>query len=174
MFRIGLHLLSMLACRPSELREARWSEFDLDSALWTIPAERMKRLRTPCAPAPPSRGVAYRPAQSHWRLSAVVPWPQRLHQAPQQHRISNGPAPPRLRRSPNRPRFPSHRLNDPQRARFRRKPHRGAAIARQGRRGWDLQQSSVLGVWPRTTMMQWYADHQDTLAKGNVVSIKRA
>lgn len=24
--RIGLHLLSMLACRPSELREARWSD----------------------------------------------------------------------------------------------------------------------------------------------------
>ncbi|SUC42489.1 Prophage CP4-57 integrase [Providencia stuartii] len=28
--------------RPSEVAEAEWSEFDLDNALWTIPAERMK------------------------------------------------------------------------------------------------------------------------------------
>ena len=28
--------------RPSELRKAEWSEFDLDKAEWRIPAERMK------------------------------------------------------------------------------------------------------------------------------------
>jgi integrase len=28
--------------RPSEIREATWTEFDLDAARWTIPAERMK------------------------------------------------------------------------------------------------------------------------------------
>lgn len=50
--RIGLHLLSMLACRPSELREAQWDEFDLDKALWTIPAERMKRRREHLVPLP--------------------------------------------------------------------------------------------------------------------------
>ena len=50
--RIGLHLLSMLACRPSELREARWSEFDLNKALWLIPAERMKRRREHLVPLP--------------------------------------------------------------------------------------------------------------------------
>lgn len=27
--RIGLHLLSILACRSSEIQEARWSKFDL-------------------------------------------------------------------------------------------------------------------------------------------------
>ncbi len=43
--RIGLQLLTMLACRPSELREARWDELNLDSGLWLIPAERMKRRR---------------------------------------------------------------------------------------------------------------------------------
>ncbi len=32
--------------RPGELRKAQWSEFDLDSAEWKIPAERMK-MRTP-------------------------------------------------------------------------------------------------------------------------------
>jgi integrase len=38
----ALRLLMLTACRPGEVRGARWSEFDLDAALWTIPAERMK------------------------------------------------------------------------------------------------------------------------------------
>ena len=50
--RIALHLLSMLGCRPSELREASWCEFDLDKALWTIPAERMKKRREHLVPLP--------------------------------------------------------------------------------------------------------------------------
>lgn len=43
--RIGLQLLMLLACRPGELLGAEWSEFDLDAALWTIPARRMKRIK---------------------------------------------------------------------------------------------------------------------------------
>src|SRR3546814_17936260 len=31
--------------RPGELRMAEWSEFDLDNAVWKIPAERMKMRR---------------------------------------------------------------------------------------------------------------------------------
>ncbi|MGN0920309.1 MAG: tyrosine-type recombinase/integrase [Cellvibrio sp.] len=49
---IGLRLLAILACRPSELREATWSEFDLDESVWTIPAERMKRRREHIIPLP--------------------------------------------------------------------------------------------------------------------------
>ena len=39
----AVHLLLLTACRPSEVREARWAEFDLDRARWTIPEERMKK-----------------------------------------------------------------------------------------------------------------------------------
>ncbi|HEM8305576.1 MULTISPECIES: tyrosine-type recombinase/integrase [Morganellaceae] len=38
--------------RPSEVAEAEWSEFDLDNALWTIPAERMKARREHIVPLP--------------------------------------------------------------------------------------------------------------------------
>jgi len=41
--RAALQLAPMLFQRPGELRAAAWSEFDLDAALWTIPAARMKR-----------------------------------------------------------------------------------------------------------------------------------
>ena len=36
----------MTAGRSAEIREAKWSEVDWDSATWTIPAERMKGTRT--------------------------------------------------------------------------------------------------------------------------------
>lgn len=40
--RGALRLVPLVFTRPSELRLAKWSEFDLDRALWDIPAERMK------------------------------------------------------------------------------------------------------------------------------------
>lgn len=41
--RAALQLAPMLFQRPGELRAAEWAEFDLDVAMWTIPAARMKR-----------------------------------------------------------------------------------------------------------------------------------
>lgn len=41
--RTALQLAPMLFQRPGELRGAAWAEMDLDGALWTIPAMRMKR-----------------------------------------------------------------------------------------------------------------------------------
>ncbi|UNK48848.1 tyrosine-type recombinase/integrase [Lysobacter sp. S4-A87] len=38
----ALHLLLLTFVRPGELRQAQWSEFDLDRALWAIPEARMK------------------------------------------------------------------------------------------------------------------------------------
>jgi len=44
--RMALELMALLFPRPGELRAAEWSEFDLDLALWTIPADRMKMRRS--------------------------------------------------------------------------------------------------------------------------------
>jgi integrase len=38
----ALRLAPLVFVRPGELRQAEWSEFDFEEALWTIPAERMK------------------------------------------------------------------------------------------------------------------------------------
>ena len=48
--KLGLRLLILTASRPSEVRESRWEEFDFESALWTIPAERMKKRRDHLVP----------------------------------------------------------------------------------------------------------------------------
>lgn len=41
----ALELLILTACRTSEILKAKWSEFDLDGALWVISSERMKMKR---------------------------------------------------------------------------------------------------------------------------------
>ena len=43
MVRAALKLAPMLLLRPGELRFGEWPEIDLDAALWTVPAARMKR-----------------------------------------------------------------------------------------------------------------------------------
>ncbi len=42
----ALKLMALLFPRPGELRFAEWPEFDLDQAVWTVPAERMKMRRS--------------------------------------------------------------------------------------------------------------------------------
>ena len=43
--RLALEFLILTACRSGEVRGALWSEIDLDSATWTVPAGRMKSAR---------------------------------------------------------------------------------------------------------------------------------
>jgi len=40
--KLAMQISPHVFVRPGELRHADWSEFDLDGALWTIPAEKMK------------------------------------------------------------------------------------------------------------------------------------
>lgn len=43
--RLAVQITPHVMARPGELRMAEWSEFDLDRAVWRIPAERMKMRR---------------------------------------------------------------------------------------------------------------------------------
>lgn len=170
---IGLQLLSMLACRPSEIREARWSEIDLDKALWVIPAERMKRRREHVIPLP----------------RQAVELLTTLHNLTGHHSLL----------FPGRSDTTKARSNTVFLMALRRLGYEG----RQTGHGFRHIASTILnehgfeenhieaqlshvkegvaGVYnkaqyleQRVVMMQWYADHLDTLAKGNVVEFKRA
>ena len=48
----AFRLMWLTLCRPSEAVEARWAEFDLDGAIWRIPAERMKKRKEHAMPLP--------------------------------------------------------------------------------------------------------------------------
>jgi integrase len=49
----ALKLMALLFPRPGELRASQWSEFDLEAAVWTIPAERTKMRRAHRVPLAP-------------------------------------------------------------------------------------------------------------------------
>ncbi|MHB1214233.1 MAG: tyrosine-type recombinase/integrase [Thiobacillus sp.] len=55
--KCALTLAPMLLVRPGELRQAEWSEFDLDAGTWNIPAEKMK-TRAPHLVPLPTQAVA--------------------------------------------------------------------------------------------------------------------
>ncbi|MFC0708095.1 tyrosine-type recombinase/integrase [Azorhizophilus paspali] len=171
--RIGLQLLAMLACRPSEIREARWSEFDLDAGLWLIPAERMKRRREHLVPLPSQAVELLRGLHN---LTGTYPllFPGRSDTTKPR---SNTVFLMALRRLGYEGRQTGHGFR-----------HIASTILNE--HGFDENhieaqlshvKEGVAGVYnkaqyltQRREMMQWYADHLDTLAAGNVVEFKRA
>ena len=50
--RIALQIMALVYPRPGELRQAEWSEFNLEARTWTIPASRMKMRREHKKPLP--------------------------------------------------------------------------------------------------------------------------
>lgn len=51
--RLALEAVILTAARSGEIRFARWPEVDMDSALWSIPADRMKMNRPHVVPLSP-------------------------------------------------------------------------------------------------------------------------
>ncbi len=51
--RCALQLAPLLFVRPGELRQAEWSEFDLEAAQWNLPAEKMKTREPHLVPLAP-------------------------------------------------------------------------------------------------------------------------
>ena len=51
--RLALRFMVMTFVRTGELRRARWEEFDIEGALWRIPAERMKMRAAHLVPLTP-------------------------------------------------------------------------------------------------------------------------
>lgn len=171
--RIGLHLLSMLACRPSELREAQWSELNLDKAIWIIPAGRMKRRREHLVPLPKQAVQLFSDLRAITGAYSFV-FPGRSTSTKPR---SNTAFLMALRRLGYEGRQTGHGFR-----------HIASTILNE--HGFDENhieaqlshvKEGVAGVYnkaqyfsQRVEMMQWYADYLDRLAKGNVVEIKRA
>ena len=171
--RIGLQLLTMLSCRPSEIREALWSEFDLDAGLWTIPAERMKRRREHLVPLPRQAVELLRNLHN---LTGTYPllFPGRSDTTKPR---SNTVFLMALRRLGYEGRQTGHGFR-----------HIASTILNE--HGFDENhieaqlshvKEGVAGVYnkaqylsQRREMMAWYADHLDKLAAGNVVEFRRA
>lgn len=69
--KIAIELLLLTFVRTSELRKARWPEFDLDAGMWRVPAERMKRGVEHLVPLSPQSTALLRELS---KITGASPW----------------------------------------------------------------------------------------------------
>ena len=170
--RLGLQLLSMFAVRPSELREARWSEFDFGKKLWTIPVDRKGRKKglEHLVPLSTHAIEALEELRTYTGAYALL-FPGRSdHTKPRSDTVFLMA----LRRMGYEGRQTGHGFR-----------HIASTILNE--HGFDEnhveaqlshKKPGVAGVYnraqylpQRTRMMQWYSDHLQALAAGNVVQL---
>lgn len=61
--RLALEATILTAARSGEIREATWDEVDLEKAIWTVPAERMKAGREHVVPLSPAAIALFKRAR---------------------------------------------------------------------------------------------------------------
>ncbi|MGH1449939.1 MAG: tyrosine-type recombinase/integrase [Pseudomonadaceae bacterium] len=167
--KLGLRLLVLTGTRPSELREAPWSEFDIKARLWKIPAARMKKRRDHVVPL---SNQAIEALAVLRRLTGAYPllFPGRNDRTKP---LSNMAFNMALGRLGYRGRQTGHGFRHIASTTLREhgfpKEHVEAQLSHS--------EAGVAGVYnkavyleQRREMMQWYADYLDKLEKGNVVT----
>jgi integrase len=70
--RLGFEFLILTASRSGEVRLATWDEIDLDAALWTVRAERMKARVAHTVPLSPRAVAILREARAAYPRSVFV------------------------------------------------------------------------------------------------------
>jgi integrase len=172
--RLGLKLLSILFSRPSELREAKWEEFDLEKGTWLIPASRMKmgkehkvplarqalellqelKLLTGHSPYLfPSRSSKNKPKSDTVFIEALKRMGYGGKQNPHGFRH-----------------IASTILNN----QFSDKPQVVEACLAHAKDGVKGTYDKATHFAERKVMMQWYADHLEKLADEDVIQFKQA
>lgn len=164
--RFALQLMTLTFVRTSELIEARWEEFDLEAAEWRIPAQRMK-MKTPHIVPLSTQAVDVLKCLHELRgRSGLLFQGERDHEKP----MSNNTILCALKRMGYGGRMTGHGF-------------RGVASTALHEHGFDhahielqlahMERDDVSAAYnfatylpQRRKMMQWYADHLDTLRQG--------
>ena len=72
MTRLAFEYMVLTACRSGEIRLAQWNEIDVESATWTIPANRMKTKREHRVPLSPRALEILAEAQEYADKSGLI------------------------------------------------------------------------------------------------------
>lgn len=71
--KLAFEFIVLTAARSGEVREARWSEIDLEAKTWAVPASRMKMRRQHRVPLSDQAVAVLREAEAHRRGDLVFP-----------------------------------------------------------------------------------------------------
>ncbi|ENV43933.1 tyrosine-type recombinase/integrase [Acinetobacter schindleri] len=172
--RIGLKLLSMLFCRPTELREATWEEFDLLKGVWVIPAERIKMRKEHKVPLP-SQAIDLLNQLKGLNGHSPYLLPSRSNKGQPKSDTIFIEALKRMgyggKQNPHGFRHIASTILNNQ---FSDKPQVVEACLAHTKNGVKGTYDKATHFEERKTMMQWYADHLEKLADDSVIYFKRA
>lgn len=172
--RIGLKLLTMLFSRPTELREARWEEFDLDKATWLIPATRMKTKKEHKVPLPKQAIELLKELQQLTSHSLFL-FPSRSNKG---QSVSNTIFIEALKRigykGKQNPHGFRHIASTILNNQFSDKSQVVEACLAHSKKGVKAAYDKATHYEERKIMMQWYADHLEKLADDTVIPFKSA
>lgn len=171
---IALKLLTMLFCRPTELREARWEEFDLDKGTWLIPATRMKTKKEHKVPLPKQAIELLKELQQLNAHSSFL-MPSRSNKNKTK---SNTVFIMALRRigygEIQNPHGFRHIASTILNNQFSDKSQVVEACLAHSKKGVKAAYDKATHYEERKIMMQWYADHLEQLTDETVIQFKRA
>lgn len=168
--KIATRLLILTGVRTAELRGAPWSEFDLNNALWLVPAARMKMRRSHLVPLSSQAVAALRELESITG-GYTLAFPGR-----------NDPAKPMseaainqlLKRSGYDGRATGHGFRHTMSTTLHERGYSSEWVETQLA---HVDKNSIRGTYNhaqylegRREMLQWYADHLDVLPRSNAGS----
>ena len=175
--KAALQLIAVTFVRPGELRHAEWKEFDLQNAVWNIPAEKMKMNRPhkvplSCQAMEIVEGLRPITGSSRYLFPQIRSW----------HRpISDGTLNAALRRlGYSKTEMTAHGFRSTASTLLNEsRKFSGDAIERQLAHQEDDDTRAAYNFaefWEeRVRMMNWWASHLDELSnRGRIVTIKRA
>lgn len=170
--RMAIKLLALTFVRTSELIEARWDEFDLQTGQWRIPAERMK-MRTPHIVPLSSQAVQVLQVLHGVTGHSALLFPgQRDHAKP----ISNNTILKALERMGYKGQMTGHGFRGLASTILHEHgfdhAHIELQLAHQERNAVSAAYNHATYLQQRTKMMQWWADYLDQQLVGNMPKLR--
>jgi integrase len=169
--RVAIKLMAMTFVRTGELIGARWEEFDLDSARWDIPAERMKMKTPHIVPLSTQAVTLLRSLHTLTGHSALLFPGERDHEKS----MSNNTILGALDRMGYAGRMTGHGFRGIASTLLHERgwPHEHIELqlAHQQRSQVSASYNHALYLQPRANMMQAWSDFLDASVAGKVVSI---
>lgn len=172
---VAIRLLVLTACRSSEVRKARWEEFDLPRAKWTIPAARMKLRRPHIVPLPRQALEALAELQQLTGYSEYL-FPSRP--GAKAKTLSDVAILKAVRRFAGHDNLDAHGFRAVF-STYANEKHQNENVIEcalaHGKKGQIKGLYDRATYYPeRVTLMQWYADELDKAKAGNVLQYRAA
>ena len=171
--RLAMQLMALTFVRTGELIGARWDEFDLDAARWDIPAERMK-MRTPhIVPLSAQAVDVLRTLQTTTGGRELLFPGERDHSKP----MSNNTILAALERMGYKGRMTGHGFRGVASTVLHEHgfdhAHIELQLAHTERNAVSAAYNHALYLPQRADMMRWWGNYLDSVARGNVLPLRR-